>query len=108
MTISTPGNAVDGTIAAVVFHAVEVANGTVELHISFLSIRSCHYVRRMLFSSRAFYISLFLSFIFALSLHISQSILAHSVHIYVYIYIYIYSYSCLLVFSQYIMSNYSL
>ncbi len=32
MTISTPGNAVDGTIAAVVFHAVAVANGTVELH----------------------------------------------------------------------------
>ena len=32
MTISTPGNAVDGTIAAVVFAVVEVANGKVELH----------------------------------------------------------------------------
>jgi hypothetical protein len=32
MTISTPGNAVDGMIAAVVFPAVEVANGTVELY----------------------------------------------------------------------------
>ena len=32
MTISTPGNAVDGTIAAVVFAAVEVTNGTVEVH----------------------------------------------------------------------------
>jgi hypothetical protein len=34
MTISTPGNAVDGTIAAVVFPAVKVAlGGTGELHI---------------------------------------------------------------------------
>ncbi len=32
MTISTPRNAVDGMIAAVVFPAVAVANGTVELH----------------------------------------------------------------------------
>jgi hypothetical protein len=32
MTISTPGNAVDGMSAAVVFAAVEDFNGTVELH----------------------------------------------------------------------------
>jgi hypothetical protein len=32
MTISTPGNAVDGMSAAVVFDAVEDINGTVELH----------------------------------------------------------------------------
>ncbi len=32
MTVSTPGNTVDEMIAAVVFPAVAVANGTVELH----------------------------------------------------------------------------
>jgi hypothetical protein len=32
MTISTPGNAVDGTIAAVVLLAVEVANDAVNFH----------------------------------------------------------------------------
>ncbi len=32
MTISTPGNAVDGMSAAVVFAAVQDVNGTLELH----------------------------------------------------------------------------
>jgi hypothetical protein len=32
MTISTPGNAVDGMSAAVVFAVMEYVNGTLELH----------------------------------------------------------------------------